>query len=63
MLQSCPGQAFKQQMLHVALSVLPSRLSPRSTTYIRTCGEDVIVAETARCGNGRVPKAKTMIPD
>ena len=47
--------AFKQPMLNVnvnnvAPSVFPSLLCPRSRIKIRTRGEDVIVAETTRCG-------------
>ena len=55
--------AFKQQMFNVAPSVFPIRLSPRSRTKTRTQGEDVIVAETTRCGNSCDPKVKTMIPN
>ena len=50
--------AFKQQMLNVAPSVFPSRLSPRSRTKIRTQGEDVIVADTTRRGNSCGPKSR-----
>ena len=55
--------AFKQQMLNVASSVLPSRLNPKSRTKIRTGGKDAIVAETTRCGKSCDPKVKTMIAD
>ena len=55
--------AFQQQMLDVAPSVFPSRLSPRSRIKIRTRGEDVIVAETTCCGNSSVPRVNSMISD
>ena len=62
-LQARDTLAFNQQMFNVAPSVFPSRLSPRSRTKIRTQGEDVIVAETARRGNSYDPKVKTMVPN
>ena len=55
--------AFKQQMFNVAPSVFPSRWSPRSRNKVRTQGEDVILAETTRCGNSCDPKVKTVIPN